>query len=418
MKIGNPLVVLKLVVNYLFLKGFSMPISYKKGWHYLKITVNGKRFTPKMVGMEPARFKTRTEAKKAEAQLRVLAEQHNPTLTAITLLQLCNLYLDAMQNQVNGKDTFSQKRRFCEELLVNLGDMVVTEVKVHHAQTILNKRAEEVSTHSYNRYRKEGVHLWNWAKSQQLTPLDSINVFQAIKKIPQSKPEPKPAPIEAVITVMLIANQSQQELLKGYLYTGARKQELLKMVWSDIDFEKRTYLLHTRKSGNKELKTTKHEMSEALYQLFIERWDQRHPDLPYVYWHRYYSRPHKSYIEDRYQDLNGFTKKLCEKAEVEPHFTLHQLRHLATSILKQHGMSIAQLQLFLRHDEQRTTERYAGHLDTNTQAQADVLGDFWTSKFEEINQVDSPIENKEIQPATKTSTKSRPRLYVVKKNAA
>ena len=309
---------------------------------------------------------------------------------------------------------FTRPHQFCEELISNLGDMVVAEVKVHHAQTILNKRAEEVSTHSYNVYRKEGVHLWNWAKTQQLLPVESINVFQAIKKIPESRPEPKPAPIEAVMTVMLIAKKPQQELLKGYLYTGARKQELLKMVWDDVDFEKRTYLLHTRKSGNKELKTTKHEMSKALYQLFMERWQQRHSDLPYVFWHKFYSRKDKGYIEDRYRDLNGFTKKLCEKAEVEPHFTLHQLRHLATSILKQHGMSIAQLQLFLRHDEQRTTERYAGHLDTNTQAQADVLGEFWTKKFDEVNQVDSANENEDTQAATKTSTTSKPRLYLVK----
>jgi integrase len=65
-------------------------------------------------------------------------------------------------------------------------------------------------------------------------------------------------------------------------------------------------------------------------------------------------------------NLNRFTVRLCEKAKVPP-FNLHQLRHLATSILKDKGhMSLAQLQRFLRHDHQKTTEIYAGHIEMGT----------------------------------------------------
>ena len=61
-----------------------------------------------------------------------------------------------------------------------------------------------------------------------------------------------------------------------------------------------------------------------------------------------------------------------------PPFKLHQLRHLATAILKEFGdMGLAKLQRFLRHDKQKTTEIYAGHLETSTKEQTDFLGDFW-----------------------------------------
>jgi len=60
---------------------------------------------------------------------------------------------------------------------------------------------------------------------------------------------------------------------------------------------------------------------------------------------------------------------------------LHQLRHLAASILKEQGASIAEMQLFLRHDEQKTTELYAGHLDNSTEAQSKCLGDFWLEQL-------------------------------------
>ncbi len=78
------------------------------------------------------------------------------------------------------------------------------------------------------------------------------------------------------------------------------------------------------------------------------------------------------------------TQYLCRKAEV-PVFGLHQLRHLATAILKGYGsLSIAELQLFLRHDNQKATEIYAGHLDTGTQVQADVLDDFWSKQLSSV----------------------------------
>jgi hypothetical protein len=77
-----------------------------------------------------------------------------------------------------------------------------------------------------------------------------------------------------------------------------------------------------------------------------------------------------------------FRVKLCKKAKVPP-FNLHQLRHLATAILKDKAdMSLAKLQRFLRHDHQKTTEIYAGHIETGTKKQTDFLADFWANKLD------------------------------------
>ena len=64
-------------------------------------------------------------------------------------------------------------------------------------------------------------------------------------------------------------------------------------------------------------------------------------------------------------------------------FKLHQLPHLATAILKDEAdMSLAKLQRFLRHDHQKTTEIYAGHIEAGTKKQTDFLADFWADKFD------------------------------------
>ena len=45
------------------------------------------------------------------------------------------------------------------------------------------------------------------------------------------------------------------------------------------------------------------------------------------------------------------------------------------------GASISEMQLFLHHDEQKTTELYAGHLDNSTAEQSKCLGDFWREQL-------------------------------------
>ena len=44
-------------------------------------------------------------------------------------------------------------------------------------------------------------------------------------------------------------------------------------------------------------------------------------------------------------------------------------------------MSLAQLQRFLRHDHQKSTEIYAGHIEMGTKKQTDYLADFWKGKL-------------------------------------
>ena len=45
-------------------------------------------------------------------------------------------------------------------------------------------------------------------------------------------------------------------------------------------------------------------------------------------------------------------------------------------------MSLAKLQRLLRDDHQKTTEIYAGHIETGTKKQTDFLADFWTDKLD------------------------------------
>ncbi len=293
------------------------------------------------------------------------------------MLPLCKQWLKSYEGQVKGHDTLPKKARFCKEILAKWGDIPATEVRVHMVQKYLNERAQKFSANSFNSYRKEGKAFYNWIIDQELVPHGTRNVFAKVKKREHDAEKVQPAPLHDVIAVREIANESQRDLIDTFVLTGARKNEILNMKWEDIDLENRTYLLHTNKSGGKGVKTTLHTISDELMEILLRRHDQKHPELDFVFWHSYYSRKEKCTIDDGYKSLNKFTMRLCKKADV-PLFTLHQLRHLAASILKKEGATIAELQRFLRHDEQRTTEIYAGHLDNGTKAQNELLGKVWS----------------------------------------
>ncbi len=358
-----------------------MPISKNKKSkkYYVKVWKNKKLYTPSKLGWKQSSWSTKTEAKKAEVELKrqINAQQSSTAVTHLDLLSLCTHYLKDQEGKCLGHDTFPKKKRFSKEIIKEWGsDIVVTDITPFIVNKYLTKRAQKFSNNSFNTYRKEGVAMWNWAMKMQLLPPNTVNVFAVIDKLPHSTGGPKPASLNDVMKVLHIANQIQKDLIMSYCLSGARKNEILELVWADVDIQKKTYKLKTLKTGNKLLKITLHSMSNELFDIFQRRYDNRHPGVNYVFWHKYWSHSRKEYVEDRFMSLNKFTKRLCIKAGV-PLFTLHQLRHLAASILKDQGASISEMQLFLRHDEQKTTELYAGHLDNSTTEQSKTLGDFW-----------------------------------------
>ena len=63
-------------------------------------------------------------------------------------------------------------------------------------------------------------------------------------------------------------------------------------------------------------------------------------------------------------------------------------------------MGLAKLQRFLRHDKQRTTEIYAGHIETGTKEQTDFLGEFWEK---EIKTQEAKTEKEEVATSVMSS---------------
>jgi integrase len=150
-------------------------------------------------------------------------------------------------------------------------------------------------------------------------------------------------------------------MLLGMLYLAARRSEIFRLKWSDVDFSNKRIRLCTRKreGGNLEYDwlPMKPELREVLIGWRRERMVQSTIDKEHVFvcldetpfCDNYYGRP--------FTVRQHFMKKICQRAGVKP-FGFHAIRHLTASILYREGYSQAHIQAVLRHKNPNTTARY------------------------------------------------------------
>ncbi len=125
--------------------------------------------------------------------------------------------------------------------------------------------------------------------------------------------------------------------------TGARKGELTKLRWNDIDFDRRTAYVATTKNGQPKVLPLTDSVIREL-QLFDTKdsslifASRIKCDAPYCF-----TKPWKKALEDA--DINDFR--------------FHDLRHSCASYLAQSGASLLEIADVLGHKQISVTKRYA-----------------------------------------------------------
>ncbi len=134
------------------------------------------------------------------------------------------------------------------------------------------------------------------------------------------------------------------------LYTGSRKQAIMDLKWSQIDFEAERINLQPegRKQTNKRRPILPMPYRLATFLKLAYR--RRYPDCEYVVNHG--GKP--------IQNLRRSFAHACKIAGFDD-VTPHVLRHTAATFLAQKGVSIYEIARWLGHSVARTTELYAHH---------------------------------------------------------
>ena len=281
--------------------------------------------------------------------------------------EVANIYLDFAERTFI-KNTYRQKVHVCRAFLQHCGNLPIRQITAHHLFQYLNTRP---TNNNYNAHRRDLCAVFSYAKD--VLEVITRNPCRKLKKMPHN-PEPKYTPPETDVLKLIAAadpNTDERDLILTLIYSMARIDEVLRLKWEDINFEKRTLKKWTRKRAGGSYEAVEVSMNEELHSIMKRRWVIRDNQI----WVFYNTK-----TEDRYTRRPKLMKGLCKRAGIDPDFGFHSLRHFVASLLADSGkVSKKTIGALLGHKELKTTEIYLHSIESSEKEAVELLsGKFGT----------------------------------------
>jgi integrase len=289
---------------------------------------------------------------------------------------LASIYLDYCELKFVPK-TYKYKAYVYKMFLKKIGNIPVTEITPHMIHNYLKTRP---SNHNYNVHRKEVRALFNFA----INHLEIIN-YNPVRKLElmPHTPAKKHIPTEEEVLRLIMAAdyETEKPLIQVILHTLGRIDEILRLTWEDVNFDKRTVTLYTRKRKDGAFEPDEMPMNSDLYQVLWDLWQGRKQNKWVFFNEKTRARFNKRPKMMRSLCIRAFAPNLKakDKAKYEgPLFGFHDIRHFMASFLadrkKQSTKTISKL---LRHKNTRTTEIYLHSIEEAArEAMRSVEGEF------------------------------------------
>ena len=306
-------------------------------------------------------FKTKKEALEWEAEER--KRDWAAIDTALSISEWAQEYLDYSQSRHSYKTYMEKKKSFREMFaakdqrgrpFVNPdGDVSTLTSRV--VLKVLQVRFKAVSGYAANKDRKNLVAAWNWGVKYLDLPETNpcrVDIFPEIRTPRYIPPE------EDFWKIYDLTSGQDHVMLSAFLYLGARRGEIFRLLWTDIDFSNDRVRLATRKRRDGTLEYDWLPMNRLLKEQLQWWWEHRtFKESTYVFVCEDQYDFCKEYYGEPFTKRRHLLKRLCEKAGVVP-FGFHAIRHLIATKLYHMGKPLGAIQAILRHKSAATTERY------------------------------------------------------------
>ena len=296
------------------------------------------------------KFDTKKEATDWEVQQWKIPDDNwgiNSPITSLT--DWANDYLEFAKSKHSTK-TYDEKRVAFRRLFEVVDPAIpVASLSKGKVLDFLQSQNEARSGYAANKDRKNLVAAWNWGIKYREFP--TVNPCM-VDRFPEKRQIRYVPPERDFWTVYDIAAGQDKVMLLAYLHLAARRSELFRMRWADVDFDEGRVRLWTRKRTGGDLECEWIPMTDDLHQALMDHrqnslteWAFPDPETGKPYLHR-----------------QRWLRQLCAKARVIP-FGIHAIRHLTASILARSNAPMVLIREILRHKNLATTERYIRRLE-------------------------------------------------------
>jgi len=229
------------------------------------------------------------------------------TQIATAFKDVANTYLD-FASRTFTKNTYRQKSHVCRSFIQHCGNLPIQQITAHHLFQYLNTRP---TNNNFNAHRRDLCSVFSYA----IDVLEVItrNPCRNLKKMPHN-PDPKYIPPETDILKLIAAADPQtdeRDLILTLLYSIARIDELLRLKWEDVNFEKQVLTKWTRKRRGGSYDAVEVGMCDELTAIMKKRWDNR-KNQTWVFFNEK--------TKDRYTRRPKLMNGLCKRAGIDPPF--------------------------------------------------------------------------------------------------
>ncbi len=305
-------------------------------------------------------FETKAEALKWEAEQR--EADWSKTDTAFSLGEWAQQYLDYSQkfsDKAYGekvkafKEFFAARNRKGKVIVDPKAD--VTSLTPGKVLETLQVQFKSRSGYAANKDRKNLVAAWNWGMKYLGLPAPNPCL---VDRFPEERHPRYVPPEEDFWKVFELTSGQDRLMLLTFLHLGARRSEVFKLTWADIDFGQQRIRVGTRKRRDGTLEYDWLPMTNELKAEMLWWWENR---TFKQHTHVFLCEDQTAFTREHYgkpfKYRQHFVKNLCERAGVQS-FGFHAIRHLTASILYKMGKPVGVIQAILRHKSPSTTERY------------------------------------------------------------
>ena len=310
-----------------------MPYKDDRGFWKAHVMKDGKRMTK--------RFNTKREALKWEADVK--SGRYEQKINMVCLAEWATAYLDYSKTK-HGTKTYEEKASVFKRFFTGIKpETDVDGLMQKQVLDYLVAQKEMRSGYAANKDRKNLIAAWNWGIKYLNMPTANPCDVDKMPEVRQPRYVPPEADFWAVYDV---CEPKDQVLLLAFLHTAARRGELLKLTWADVDFGNATVRLATKKRLDGTLEYDLLPMTDALKSAL----KKHHADSTS------FSVFSCGAVKSQ-GVLNRFMRRACKRAGVKQ-FGFHGIRHLTATTLYHNGCDVATIQAILRHKSPSTTERY------------------------------------------------------------